>query len=100
MLPALTIQPIVENAIKHGLMKLSHGGSILVSSWETATHYCVKIEDNGAGFDPDILTNERGHIGLRNIRERLEAMVNGTLDIESAPGKGTKVEIKIPKPQD
>ena len=99
MLPALTIQPIVENAIKHGLMQLSHGGTIAVSSWETDTHYCVIIQDDGAGFDPNILLDERKHIGLRNIRERLEAMVAGTLDIVSTPGKGTKVEIKIPKAQ-
>ena len=97
MLPALTIQPIVENAIKHGLMKLPHGGSIFVSSWETPSHYCVSVEDNGAGFDPGILSDDRKHIGLRNIRERLEAMVGGTLNIESTPGKGTKVQISIPK---
>ena len=97
MLPALTIQPIVENAIKHGLMPLDHGGSIRVTSWETADHYCISIEDDGVGFDTDILLDERKHIGLRNIRGRLEAMVDGQLHIESTIGKGTKVEITIPK---
>ena len=97
MLPALTIQPIVENAIKHGLMKLSHGGSICLTSWETDTHHCVSIEDDGVGFDTGILLDERKHIGLRNIRGRLESMVNGTLEIESTVGKGTKVSIRIPK---
>lgn len=96
-LPALTIQPIVENALKHGLMKLEKGGSIKVVSYETDTHYCVSVEDNGVGFDTGILLDDREHIGLRNIRGRLEAMVNGTLQIESAPGSGTKVLIKIPK---
>jgi sensor histidine kinase YesM len=97
MLPALSIQPIVENAIKHGLMPLDHGGSVHVTSWETATAYCVSIEDDGAGFDTDILLDERKHIGLRNIRERLEAMVDGSLTIESTIGKGTKVQLSIPK---
>ena len=97
MLPALTIQPIVENAIKHGLMPLEHGGSIWVASWETETHYCVSIEDNGVGFNTGILLDERQHIGLRNIVGRLETMVNGTLDIQSTPGQGTRVQINIPK---
>lgn len=96
-LPALTVQPVIENAIKHGLMKLEHGGSIYVNSYETDTHYCVRVEDDGMGFDPNILLDERKHIGLRNIRERLKAMVGGSLEIDSAIGQGTKVLIKIPK---
>jgi sensor histidine kinase YesM len=97
MLPALTIQPIVENAIKHGLMPLDHGGAIRVASWETPTHHCVSVEDNGVGFDTSILLDAQKHIGLRNILGRLETMVNGSLEIESTIGKGTKVQIKIPK---
>ena len=97
MLPALSIQPIVENAIKHGLMPRSQGGSVRVTSWETPTHYCVSIEDDGVGFDPTILLDERKHIGLQNIRARLETMVGGTLDIESHIGQGTKVQLRIPK---
>ena len=53
--------------------------------------------DDGAGFDTSLLIDERKHVGLRNIRERLKAMVNGTLEIESTVGVGTKVLIKIPK---
>ena len=96
-IPALTIQPIVENAIKHGLMKLPRGGTIRVVSYETDTDYCVTVEDDGAGFDTSVLLDERNHLGIRNIRGRLEAMVNGTLEIESTVGVGTKVLIKIPK---
>ena len=96
-IPALTVQPIVENAIKHGLMKLQKGGSIRVVSYETETDYCVCVEDDGVGFDTSLLIDERKHVGLRNIRERLKAMVNGTIDIESAVGVGTKVLVKIPK---
>lgn len=96
-IPALTIQPIVENAIKHGLMKLSKGGTIKVVCYETADNYCVSVEDDGAGFDTSVLVDERKHVGIRNIRGRLQAMVNGTLEIESEIGKGTKVLITIPK---
>ena len=96
-LPALTVQPIVENAVKHGLMKLQDGGTIHVKTFETDTHYCISVEDDGAGFDTEILKEEREHVGIRNIRGRLEAMVRGTLEIESTQGVGTKVLIKIPK---
>ena len=96
-IPALTIQPIVENAIKHGLMKLQKGGTIKVVSYETDTHYCVLVEDDGVGFDSTIMHDARKHVGLRNIRERLKAMVGGTLEIESTPGVGTKALVKIPK---
>ena len=96
-IPALTIQPIVENAIKHGLMKLEKGGTIRVESYETATHYCVTVEDDGVGFDTRVLLDKRKHVGIRNIRGRLEAMVGGNLEIESTVGVGTKVLITIPK---
>lgn len=99
-IPALTVQPIVENAIKHGLMKLQNGGTIRVQSYETDTHYCVSVVDDGAGFDTSVLLDERNHLGIRNIRGRLKAMVNGTLEIESEEGIGTTVIIKIPKEVD
>ena len=96
-IPALTVQPIVENAIKHGLMKLQSGGTINVVSYETETEYCVSVVDDGVGFDTTLLLDERKHVGLRNIRERLKAMVNGSIMMESTVGVGTKVLIKIPK---
>jgi LytS/YehU family sensor histidine kinase len=99
-IPALTVQPIVENAIKHGLMKLSRGGTINVVSYETDTDYCISVTDDGAGFDTSVLIDEKKHLGLRNIRERLRVMVNGNLDIQSTVGVGTKVIITIPKEAD
>ena len=96
-LPALTVQPIVENAIKHGLMKLQKGGSIKVISYETDTDYCISVEDDGVGFDTGKLLDEKEHIGIRNIRDRLKVMVGGKLEIESTEGVGTKVLITIPK---
>ena len=96
-IPALTIQPIVENAVKHGLMKLPKGGTIQVISYETDANYCITVVDDGVGFDTSTLNDDRSHVGLRNIRERLKVMVSGTLEIESNVGVGTKVLIKIPK---
>ena len=96
-LPALTIQPIVENAVKHGLMKRERGGTIRVESYETKDSYCVSVEDDGMGFNTAVLMEDRAHMGIRNIRERLKAMVGGTLEIESTHGVGTKVLITIPK---
>lgn len=97
LLPALSVQPLVENAIKHGLMGLKSGGTVTVSSWETDKDYCVSVVDDGVGFDTSILLDDREHIGIRNIRGRIEAMCGGTLTVESTPGKGTKATITIPK---
>ena len=68
-----------------------------MTSYETEAAYCVTVEDDGVGFDTSSLLDERTHIGLRNIRERLKVLVNGTLEIESTIGVGTKVLITIPK---
>ena len=66
-------------------------------AYETETEYCISVEDDGVGFDTNALNDDRKHVGLRNIRERLKVMVNGTLEIESTIGVGTKVVVKIPK---
>lgn len=97
LIPALSVQPLVENAIKHGLMKLPQGGTVVVSSHETDTHYCVTVADNGPGFDTAILREKGSRVGLRNIHGRITAMCGGTLTVESTPGLGTKVQILIPK---
>lgn len=97
LLPALTIQPLVENAIKHGLMGLETGGKVKISTYETDKTYCVCVEDDGVGFDKAEVIDERKHVGIKNIRGRIEAMCNGTLTIESTPGIGTAAHITIPK---
>ena len=97
VLPALSVQPLVENAIKHGLMRLESGGTVRIHSYETPTHFCVAVTDDGAGFDPDAPMDGKKHVGLQNIRGRLNAMVNGDLLLESKPGVGTKAVIMIPK---
>ena len=97
LLPALTVQPLVENAIKHGLMGREEGGVVTVTSYETATHYCVKVADDGVGFDQTRPLDERKHIGIRNVRERLQVMCGGSLTVESQKGTGTTALLQIPK---
>ena len=95
-IPALTIQPIVENAVKHGVLKRQEGGRIKVKIYETDESYFVSVKDNGVGFDV-IELEENNHVGLRNIKSRLEAMCGGVLHIESIIGVGTKITVEIPK---
>lgn len=94
-LPSLILQPLVENAVKHGLTPIPEGGTILLRTWKDENDIFVCIHDNGAGFDPKTGIRE-GAVGLNNVRFRLEHIVNGRLIIESAPGKGTTVILIIP----
>ncbi|MGN0345733.1 MAG: sensor histidine kinase [Lachnospiraceae bacterium] len=98
--PALTVQPLVENAIKHGLMGLEEGGTIVISTYETGKNYVICVEDDGVGFDKSALTDGKSHVGLKNIRGRVEAICGGSLHIDSTLGKGTKAEILIPKEEE
>jgi len=97
LLPALSVQPLVENAIKHGLMGLEEGGIVTISAYETEKYYMVEVTDDGVGFDMNAGYDETKHVGIKNIRGRIEAMCGGTLSIESKIESGTKATIKIPK---
>ena len=99
LIPALTIQPIVENAVKHGILSLTGGGTVIIHSRRENRKVMITVEDNGVGFDI-IEIEQNNHVGLRNIRSRLEAMCGGTLHIESIIGVGTKITIEIPKEAD
>lgn len=95
-LPALSVQPIVENAIRHGV-RGKYGGEVLISSREEDGNHVVTIRDNGRGFDPDAVTETgENHIGIRNVRERIETMCQGSMHIDSERWKGTTVTILIP----
>lgn len=97
-LPPLTIQPLAENAVKHGLMAREGGGSVVIRTRETKSGYTVEVSDDGVGYDPDALPQDgRAHIGIQNVRERLQDVCRGQLTIESAPGRGTTARIVIPK---
>ena len=97
VLPALTVQPLVENAIKHGLMGLESGGCVEISTYETQDAFCVCVKDDGIGFDQNAFEDGKKHIGIKNIRERIEVVCGGTLTITSTPGVGTTARITIPK---
>lgn len=95
-IPPLILQPVVENAIKHGLTKKAEGGTVILRTWEEGENICLSVEDNGVGFDLREMEESTG-VGLKNIRYRLSHLVRGTLKIESRVGEGTNVTITIPK---
>jgi sensor histidine kinase YesM len=97
-LPILSIQPLVENAIKHGVSKKRGGGKVTISSYEDDLNYIISIIDTGVGYDLNqILSDGKSHIGIQNVKERLESRVDGTLILESEIGVGTKAIVYIPK---
>lgn len=97
-LPPLTLQPLAENAVKHGLCKKDDGGTLVIQTWQEGDDIKITICDDGTGFDVDKLkTKSMEHIGIRNVRKRMKEMCNGTLVIESEPGKGTRVVLTMPR---
>lgn len=98
LLPSLTVQPLVENAVKHGVGKKVEGGTVRLSTYEDEQGWYVTVVDDGAGFDPLQTQNDgRSHIGIENVRRRLSLQSGGTLHIESEPGRGTTAKLFIPK---
>ena len=98
-IPTLTLQPLVENAVRHGVRgKLSGQGTVTISTREFPDYYLIAVTDDGPGID---LNQDRSdgqaHIGLKNVKERLRFTVNGQLDVVSSPGTGTSVTITLPK---
>lgn len=96
MLPPLILQPIVENAIKHGLSKKPGGGTVCIATRDDGKNICIIVSDDGVGFEMSE-PERKGAVGLKNIRYRLHHLVHGTLEIESQVGVGTTVTITIPK---
>lgn len=95
-IPALTIQPLVENAIRHGV-RSRKDGLVTVSTFRVTDAHRITIEDNGAGFDPEQKrTIDETHIGLENVKRRVEQMCGGTMGLKSTIGEGTSITIDIP----
>lgn len=97
-IPPLCVQPMAENAVKHGL-QCKDGGVVTIRTRRKDGTVHITVTDNGAGFTPDILINEedRAHIGIENVRSRLETLCGGTLTIQSRSGEGTTAEIILPE---
>ena len=93
-IPPLTVHPLVENAIKHGLTKPGKKGIVCLLTREEEGFYRIEVMDDGVGFVPEELDKENS-IGIRNIRYRLEHMANAELRIDSTPGEGTRAVIRI-----
>ena len=96
LIPSLSLQMVVENAIKHGITKKYDGGNVWVSSYEKDDKYFVVVKDDGIGFDVNKVIGAN-HLGFKNSNERLKHFVGGSLVIESEINKGTTVTLVIPK---
>lgn len=94
--PVLTVQPIVENAIKHGIHRK---GTVVISSREQPDGFEVRVEDDGVGFNPmeGKPGDGRNHVGIVNVGQRIRDLCGGSLTYKSTPGKGTIATLWIPK---
>lgn len=96
-MPTLTLQPIVENAVKHGICKKMEGGTIKITTESKDKENIIVISDDGIGFNMEkILSDGKVHIGIQNVKERLKNIINAELEITSFIGLGTVVKIIIP----
>lgn len=96
--PPLTLQPIVENAVKHGILKKLEGGTIKIRAYEDSVAYNVEVIDDGIGFDTGIMKKlDNSHIGMNNVKYRINSMCKGNMKITSEIGKGTTVTLSFYK---
>lgn len=102
--PVLSVQMMVENAIKHGITPKPGGGTVKITVKESINCYKIIVEDNGVGFQMENhpgeqktnAANERSHVGIKNTEHRLQVLAGASLKIDSTPGVGTKAVITIP----
>lgn len=101
LIPALTLQPIAENAVRHGVRGKEDGkGTVTITAREADGCFEVIVSDDGNGTGQFDAGGKGGkHIGIQNARYRLEHMCSGSLTVEAVPGKGTTVIIRLPKPK-
>ncbi len=107
VIPFLSVQPLVENAVRHGVEPGEGGGTILIAAEDRATHTEITVEDDGVGMDPEALRTLLGaadtgaHVGLRNVDTRLRQLYgsDGGLVVDTNTGAGTLVRMRIPKSQ-
>jgi two-component system LytT family sensor kinase len=100
MVPSMMLQPLVENAIKHGVAPRIDGGSIYLRSRVAGNRVVIEVEDDGVGFSEEAPSSGTG-IGMANVTERLQVLYGDSAHIEtdSTPGKGTLIRVTLPIPQ-
>lgn len=105
VMPFLSLQPLVENAVRHGLEGKAGGGLISLTASDAGAFAEITVEDDGVGADPEALravlagTSDGVHVGLRNVDVRLRQLYGDGhgLVIDTAPGAGTLITLRIPK---
>ena len=95
--PSLSIQPLVENAIEHGITKKIDGGDVWIDVYRMEDSFVVEIRDNGVGFDTRILDTASPSVAIKNIKDRINIIDGASFVIESKVNEGTKCVITIPK---
>lgn len=98
LVPPLTVQPIVENAIRYGITKKADGGVVIIHTHETETEYVVSVNDDGVGFNGNSSSPDasKSHIGMQNVRNRLQLLCGGSLEVSEEDGF-TTVTLHFPK---
>jgi two-component system, LytTR family, sensor kinase len=103
VVPSMILQPLVENAIKHGLSRKVGAGSLSIRSWREGGRVLLEVQDDGMGFVLERLNEPMASgIGLTNVRERLRVIYGAAyqLTLSSEPGRGTTARIEIPEMSD
>jgi|GEM_PF-474430 len=101
-LPPLTLQPLVENAVKHGIAVKPNGGTVFIRTVREGDTVVITIQDDGVGFDvSEYRSAERDRnihrsVGLHNVESRLSFISGAKMKVESTPGKGTVITIRMP----
>lgn len=96
-IPPLSLQPIVENAVKHGICKKEEGGTVWISTRKEKNLIYITVKDDGKGFNlKNTSSKDESHTGLRNVETRLKDMCRGRMYVKSQEKKGTKVEMIFP----
>jgi len=107
VIPFLSLQPLVENAVRHGLDDKEGVGHIAITAQDAGAFVAVTIEDDGVGIEPEHLRSvlaghsDSDHVGLRNVDSRLRQVYGDDhgLVIDTAPGAGTLITMRVPKSQ-
>jgi len=99
LVPPLSIQPLVENAVRHGILRKPEGGTVRIAVKPVSGGWRVTVEDDGVGMPlgQPAAPSGSGGVGLTNISRRLRLLYGETLQVESRPGQGTRVGFIIPE---